>query len=116
MANDPWGFHPSCGELSDLDLTEWRVDAADGRVGEVDTYSDVTGEAFLVVEADGWIFGKVMIPAGAVTHLDRAGRTLRLDLSRDLIQDAPQYLPDEHRADPEYRAELAEYYEKAGPC
>ncbi|MFF9066125.1 PRC-barrel domain containing protein [Streptomyces sp. NPDC014891] len=116
MANDPWGFDPSCGELGDLDLTGWRVEAADGRVGEVDTYSDVTGEAFLVVEADGWIFGKVMIPAGAVTHLDPAGRTLRLDLSRQQIEDAPQYLPDQHHADPEYRAEIAAYYWENGPC
>lgn len=53
MANDPWSFDPSCGQLAGLDLTGWRVEAVDGRVGKVDEHSDETGDAFLVVNAGG---------------------------------------------------------------
>ncbi|WCD83844.1 hypothetical protein KPP03845_100163 [Streptomyces xanthophaeus] len=116
MAEDPWSFGPSCGQLAGVDLTGWRVEAADGHIGEVDEHSDETGNAFLVVDAGGWIFGKLLIPAGAVTRIDRAGRTLHLGLSRGQVEDAPQFLPDQHGGDREYREDIVEYYWKAGPC
>lgn len=116
MAQDPWSFGPSCGQLAGVDLTGWRVTAVDGRVGEVDEHSEETGDAFLVVDAGGWIFGKLLIPAGAVTRIDRDRRTLHLNLSREQIEDAPQFLPDQHSADREYREEIVEYYWRAGPC
>lgn len=62
------------------------------------------------------IFGRLLIPAGAVKRIDRDGRTLHLNLSRRQVEDAPQFLSDQHRADREYREEIVEYYWKAGPC
>ncbi|MFI6150848.1 PRC-barrel domain containing protein [Streptomyces sp. NPDC051109] len=116
MTRDPWNFHPSCRELAAVDLTGWQVMAADGHVGEVEEHSDATGDAFLVVDAGGWIFGKLLVPAGAVTRIDRDRRTLHLSLSRGRVEDAPPFLPDRHRADQEYREEVANYYWQAGPC
>ncbi|MFD3701450.1 PRC-barrel domain containing protein [Streptomyces sp. NPDC058646] len=116
MAQDPWSFNPSCGQLAGIDLTGWRVEAADGHIGEVDEHCDKTGNAFLVVDAGGWIFGKLLIPAGAVTRMDHAGRTLHLSLSRGQVEDAPQFLPDQHRGDREYWEDIVKYYWKAGPC
>ncbi|MFJ4862360.1 MULTISPECIES: PRC-barrel domain containing protein [unclassified Streptomyces] len=99
-----------------MDLTGWRVEAVDGHIGEVDEHSDERGYAFLVVDAGGWIFGKLLIPAGAVTRIDHARRALHLNLSRGQVEDAPQFLPDQHRGDPEYWEDIVEYYRKAGPC
>ncbi|MFE5494399.1 PRC-barrel domain containing protein [Streptomyces virginiae] len=116
MPEDPWGFDPSCGHLAGMDLTEWRVEAADGHIGVVDEQSDEAGNAFLVVDAGGWIFGKLLIPAGAVTRIDRARRTLHLSLRRGQVEDAPQFLPDPDQGDREYREDVVEYYRKTGPC
>ncbi|WP_030772388.1 hypothetical protein [Streptomyces sp. NRRL F-2664] len=116
MAEEPWSFRPACDPPAGVDLTGWRVQAVDGPVGEVDEHSEETGNAFLVVDAGGWIFGKLLIPAGAVRRIDREGRTLHLSLRRGQVEDAPQYLPDLHRADREYREDIVDYYWKAGPC
>ncbi|MFE5621003.1 PRC-barrel domain containing protein [Streptomyces virginiae] len=116
MVDVPWSFGSPCGELAGIDLAGWRVEAVEGHIGEVDDYSDKAGNAFPVVNAGGWIFGKLLIPAGAVTQIDPDGRSLHLILSRGQVADAPAFPPDQHRADRQYREDVVEYYWKAGPC
>lgn len=116
MEQDPWSFGQACAPLAGVDLTGWRVEAVDGHIGEVDEHSDETGNAFLVVDAGGWIFGKLLIPAGAVERIDHTACTLHLSLRKGQVEDAPQFLPDRHVADREYREDVVNYYWKAGPC
>lgn len=116
MTDSPWCFGPACDHVIGTDLSGWTVEATDGRIGEVDEHSDERDDAYLVVDAGAWIFGKLLIPAGAVARMDHGTRTIHLSLTTGQVEDAPQYLSTEQRGDPQYRADLVAYYWKAGPC
>ncbi|MEU6947446.1 PRC-barrel domain containing protein [Streptomyces sp. NPDC046316] len=116
MTDDLWSYGRLCGHVAGTDLTGWRVEAGDGHVGEVDEHADEVGDAFLVLDAGTWIFGKLLIPAGAVTRIDAEERTIHLGMSKEQVEDAPQFLSDKDRADPQYREDVVAYYRKCGPC
>ncbi|MEV7559356.1 PRC-barrel domain containing protein [Streptomyces sp. NPDC089795] len=116
MKDNPWSYDATCGRLADMDLTGWQVDATDGHIGEVDDQCDETGGAYLVVHAGAWIFGKVLVPAGAVSRVDHDAHTLHLSLSRGQVEEAPPFLSDHNRADRQYRHDVVEYYWKSRPC
>jgi hypothetical protein len=116
MTENPWSYSATCGHLPGTDLTGWSVEASDGRIGTVDEHSDEAGDAYLVVDAGKWIFGKLLLPARAVAEVDTAGRALHLCLAKEKVRDAPQFLSDRHLADRQYREDVVTYYRMAGPC
>ncbi|MGW6563879.1 PRC-barrel domain containing protein [Streptomyces sp. NPDC054975] len=110
MTDDLWSYGTRCGHVAGADLTGWRVEATDGHVGEVDEHSDETGDAYLVLDAGPWIFGKLLIPARAVVRVDAAESTIHLGLSKEQVRDAPQFLADKDLADRQYREDVVAYY------
>ncbi len=64
------------GYATGTDLTGYRVEAADGRIGKVDKHSEDVGDAYLLVDTGPWIFGRVvLVPAGTVTRIDHDDRS-----------------------------------------
>ncbi|MFF9342849.1 MULTISPECIES: PRC-barrel domain containing protein [unclassified Streptomyces] len=113
MTDDLWNYSPTCGHRSGMDLAGWSVMATDGFVGRVAEHSEETGDAHLVLDAGAWIFGKLLIPASAVVRCEPEERTIRLALSREQVEDAPQHLTETDRADPQYRDDVVAYFVEA---
>ncbi|MEU9100979.1 PRC-barrel domain containing protein [Streptomyces sp. NPDC048361] len=108
---DLWGFKDTSGHLAGVDLRGWKVEAADGSIGKVDTHSDEVGSAHLVVDTGPWIFGKrVLLPAGTVTRLDPDDNRIHVALTREQVKDSPEFEPATHLDDPTYRDIIGRYY------
>jgi hypothetical protein len=98
---------------TNVDVSGYDVEAADGSIGKVDEATYETGRSYLVVDTGPWIFGKkVMLPAGVVRGVDADQEKVFVDRTKDEIKHAPEY--DESRADDEYRGQLGSYYDSAG--
>jgi hypothetical protein len=97
-------------DLTNLDLTGFKVEARDGGIGKVDEATHEAGGSFVVVDTGPWIFGKkVMLPAGVIRDIDLDTETIFVGLTKDEIKNAPEF--DEHRyRDESYRSELGDYY------
>jgi hypothetical protein len=107
-----WKFNvatPSM-DLSNVDLTGFKVEARDGGIGKVDEATHEAGRSFVVVDTGPWIFGKkVMLPAGVIRDVDLDTETIFVDLTKDQIKNAPEF--DEKRYHEEsYRGEIGDYY------
>lgn len=88
-------------ELSNVDLTGFKVEARDGSIGKVDVATHEAGGSFVVVDTGPWILGKkVMLPAGVVRDVD---------LTKDEIKNAPEFDEKIHSAQ-SYPNEIGEYY------
>ena len=116
MQYDLWSYRievvPS-GEL--VDLTDYEVQATDGKIGKVDEATSDVGTSHIVVDTGPWIFGKkVMLPAGTVDQLDHNERTVYLDRTKEEIKNAPEY-DEQFRKDPDYHSQLGDYYGRPGP-
>ena len=112
MQRDIWTYEVDLVEP--LDVSGFRVEAADGHIGKVDEATYEVGVSYLVVDTGPWIFGrKVVIPAGTVTQLDIPNETVSVSLSKDEIKGAPEFDADsdEFRSDT-YRSQLGTYYEQ----
>jgi hypothetical protein len=97
-------------DLSNVDLTGFKVEAIDGSIGKVDEATHEAGGSFVVVDTGPWIFGKkVMLPAGVIRDVDLNGETVFVDLTKDEIKNAPEFDEDTYR-DQTYRNQVAEYY------
>jgi hypothetical protein len=97
-------------DLSNVDLTGFKVEARDGGIGKVDEVTHETGGSFIVVDTGPWIFGKkVMLPAGVIRDIDLDAETVFVDLIKDEIENAPE-LDEETFREQSYRNELGEYY------
>jgi hypothetical protein len=98
-------------DLSNVDLTGFKVEARDGGIGKVDEVTHETGGSFIVVDTGPWIFGKkVMLPAGVIRDIDLDAETVFVDLIKDEIENAPE-LDEETYREQSYRNELGEYYQ-----
>jgi hypothetical protein len=96
--------------IGDVDLTGFKVEAADGSIGNVDEASYETGSSFIVVDTGPWIFGKkVMLPAGVMERIDPADEKVFVSLTKDEIKNAPEFDEERYR-DEGYRGELGGYY------
>jgi hypothetical protein len=95
---------------SSMNLAGFSVEAADGGIGKVDETSHEIGSGYLIVDTGPWIFGrKVMLPAGVISRIDEQDHRVWVNLSKDEIQDAPEF--DESRIrDLSYRDEIGTYY------
>jgi hypothetical protein len=106
---DPWSYREDI-EVSGGNLVGYKVEATDGGIGKVDSWTQEVNASLLVVDTGPWIFGhKVMIPAGTVNHVDHADHRVYLDRTKEQIKAAPEFDPEAHTT-PEYRDKIASYY------
>jgi hypothetical protein len=101
-------------DLTNVDLTGFKVEALDGGIGKVDEATHAAGGSFVVLDTGPWILGKkVMLPAGVIRDVDLDTETIFVDLTKDEIKNAPEF--DEKRyLDEAYRNELGNYYGRRG--
>ncbi|MEH0829617.1 MULTISPECIES: PRC-barrel domain-containing protein [Micromonospora] len=98
------------GPGTPVDLTGYRVEATDGRIGSIDEASEDADARYLVVDTGPWIFGKkVLLPAGTVARVDHLDRVVHVDRTREQVKESPAFDPD-HFAHPEYRERVGSYY------
>ncbi|MFI1439578.1 PRC-barrel domain-containing protein [Streptomyces fructofermentans] len=106
-----WSYGPTAGHTPDSDLSGYRVEATDGRIGKVHKHSAEVGPQYLVVDTGVWILGrKVLLPAGTVTGMDHEDRTIRVDRTKEQIKAAPEFDEERHLGDPRYRDQLGGHY------
>jgi len=110
MAVDLWIYREVVD--TDLDLTGFRVEAADGEIGKVDRVTYEVGEGSIVVDTGPWIVGKkVVLPAGTIDHVDAEDGTVYVDRTKEEIKGAPEWDPTGY-VEQEHRIKLAEYYSR----
>ena len=104
-------FSPDVSGRPTPDLTGFEVVTRDDqKIGKVDEASNEAGNSWIVVDTGFWIFGKKrMIPAGAIESVDLDKRVLRVALSKDEVNDAPDYEKAREFQDA-YRKEMDDYY------
>src|SRR6266480_4354049 len=94
-----WTFNamtPPTTDLTNVDLTGFKVEATDGDIGKVDEAMHEAGGSFVVVDTGPWIFGKKeMLPAGVIRDVDVDTETILVGLTKDEIKNAPEF--DEKR-------------------
>ena len=101
-------------DLTNVDLTGFKVEARDGGIGKVDEATYEAGASFVVIDTGPWIFGKkVMLPAGLIREIDLDTETVFVDLTKDEIKNAPEFDEERYR-DESYRNELSGYYGRRG--
>ncbi|MEI5103747.1 PRC-barrel domain-containing protein [Streptomyces sp. PmtG] len=111
MDENMWGYRPTTGYRAGSELTGFKVEASDGGIGKVDKHSEDVGAAFIVVDTGVWIFGKhVLLPAGTITRIDAAERTIYVDRTKAEIKDSPEFDQEKHIGDPAYHEQLGTYY------
>ncbi|GGZ64459.1 PRC-barrel domain containing protein [Streptomyces subrutilus] len=111
MTEHAWSYHPASGHLTGADLTGYKVEATDGGIGKVAKHSDEVDDSYLVVDTGVWIFGKeVLLPAGTVTRVDPAQRTVHVSRTKDEIKRSPEFHRERHLADADYRQQVGTYY------
>ena len=75
------------------DVVGYDVDAIDGNIGKIDDASTDVDNAHIVVDTGWWIFGKKrLIPAGAISSIDHADGKVAVQMTKNEIKDAPDYL------------------------
>jgi hypothetical protein len=105
-----WTFRESTVDAANL--VGYSVEARDGGIGKIDEATGEAGRSQLIVDTGPWIFGKkVMLPAGVIDRVDPDTETVFVSRSKDEIKNAPEFDPDLHRDDDEYRNRLGGYYE-----
>ena len=81
-------------------------------MGTVGVARDEPSGAYLIALGGPWNGGRsLMIPAGAITGVEREARLVHLGYSRQQLGDAPVYENDRYQ-DAAYRGELTAYYER----
>ncbi|KPI02688.1 hypothetical protein OV450_4611 [Actinobacteria bacterium OV450] len=111
MTDDVWGYRETSGRREGIDLTGFKVEAADGGIGKVDKHSDEAGSAYIVVDTGPWIFGKeVLLPAGTVSRIDVEDERIYVDRTKEQIKNAPEFHREKHLQDPGYRGDIGTYY------
>ncbi|MDP8904156.1 MAG: PRC-barrel domain containing protein [Chloroflexota bacterium] len=104
----PWDYRET--SWSQMDLTDYQIEAADGEIGKVDQATQEAGGSYLIVDTGPWIFGKkVMLPAGVVSRIDHENQRVFVDRTKEQIENAPEF--DESMLDDiGYRDRVGGYY------
>jgi hypothetical protein len=111
LVTEMWTWRETIPNLQGVDLTGFKVEAADGSIGKVDEATYETGGSFIVVDTGPWIFGKkVMLPAATIQSVDSQTQQVFVDRTKDDIKNAPEFDPERYREDI-YREKLGSYYE-----
>lgn len=86
---DLWSFLDEA--WTSTDLVGFEVEAEDGRIGHVASFSADPNNSALIIDTGPWIFGrKVVLPAGLVERVDFDSSTVFVTATRDEIKDAPE--------------------------
>jgi hypothetical protein len=89
--SNTWAFKDDIG-AEPGEIVGFEVEATDGKIGKIASASHNADDAHLVVDTGKWIFGKRrLIPAGVVTGIDREHETVRVNVTKDEIKDAPDW-------------------------
>lgn len=119
MADDStniWNYREDL--MHDSDIVGFDVEAVDGHIGKIDSHSFEADDSHIVVDTGFWIFDKRrLIPAGAVTGVDHENRQVMLNLTKDQVKDAPDFVPqrwDDASGGEDVRADYSEYYRPHG--
>ena len=109
VSPDLWTYRDT-SSWGNADITGFDVEATDGSIGGVDEASFDAGSSYIVVDTGPWIFGKkVVLPAGLIQRVDVEDRRVWVDLTKNQIENAPEF--DELRyRDDDYRTEIGGYY------
>ncbi|MDJ0460126.1 PRC-barrel domain containing protein [Streptomyces sp. H27-C3] len=111
FVSDIWGYQPTTKHTPGTDLTGFKVEATDGSIGKVDKHSEDVGSSYIVVDTGVWIFGKhVLLPAGTVSSIDTAEKTIHVSRTKAEIKDSPEFDKDKHIGDPGYHQQVGGYY------
>ncbi|AWZ03924.1 MULTISPECIES: PRC-barrel domain-containing protein [unclassified Streptomyces] len=106
-----WSYRETSGRLEAIDLSGFKVEAADGGIGKVSKHSDEVGSSYLVVDTGPWIFGReVLLPAGTVTHVDVEEEKIYVDRTKEQIKAAPEFSSEKHIGDTDYYSRIGGYY------
>ena len=93
-----------------MDLGGFSVEATDGGIGKVDETTHEIGSGSLIVDTGPWIFGKkVMLPVGVISRIDPEGQRIWVNLTKDEIQNAPEF-DQSLLHDDRYRDQVGTYY------
>ncbi|MEU2610586.1 PRC-barrel domain-containing protein [Micromonospora sp. NPDC007271] len=104
------GLPHAPGPGTPIDLTGYRVEATDGRIGSIDQASEDAGARYLVVDTGPWIFGKkVLLPVGTVARVDHLERLVHVDRTREQVRNSPAFDPHDFGR-PDYREQVGSYY------
>jgi hypothetical protein len=100
----------SADRQAHADLSGYKVEAIDGRIGSIDEASYDVDAAYLVVDTGVWIFGrKVLLPAGTVQRVEHDERIVYVDRTKEQIKDSPEFDASTFHT-PEYRERVGGYY------
>ena len=92
------------------DPVGFQVVATDGAIGNIDAATHDVGESYIVVDTGVWIFGeKRMLPAGVIDRIDYDNGKVYVNLTKDEIRQAPDYVA-EHEREEAYRTDVGTYY------
>jgi len=92
------------------DLLGFDAEATDGHIGKIDETSIDAGSSHIVVDTGHWIFGKKrLIPAGAISRIDRTEEKVFLTMTKSQIRDAPDFDPG-FLDDSTYKDRLTNFY------
>lgn len=102
-----WDYRESTWTL-DADLVGYAVDVTDGRAGRIADAASTSAGRYVIVEIDDASEGVRVVPAGVVAELRHEDRTVRIDLSRRQLDEAPTH--DDHPRSTSEIADLESYY------
>ncbi len=95
----------------------YDIHATDGDIGHVEGMlvdEETWAVRYLVINTSNWWLGhKVLIAPQWITAVDWSGQSVSVDLSRDLIQNGPEYDPDTGTSREQERS-LYQHFGRAG--
>jgi uncharacterized protein YrrD len=99
------------------EVLKYRIHARDGDIGHVEDYmidDETWSIRYFEVDTRNWLPGKKMlIPTSAIQNVSWENAKVFVDLTRQVIKDAPEYHPgDQLQAD--YEKQLQEHLARAG--
>ncbi len=112
VSKNVWTYRADMDTASQqANLVGYDVEAADGRIGNIDDATTETSRQYVVVDTGFWIFGKKrLIPAGMITRVDHPNRKVYVAMTKDQIKQAPDYDAAMTTADDAYYDKYADYY------
>jgi hypothetical protein len=95
------------------EVNGYHIRAADGEIGHVEDFildDDDWTVRYMVIDTQNWLPGKkVLISPAWVEEVKWPERKVRVDLSRELIKNSPEYDPDEP-VNKRFEERLYDYY------
>jgi hypothetical protein len=93
-----------------IDVSGFRVEAVDSRVGKVERSTLEPGSSHLIIDTGPPLLGKkLLLPSGLVSGIDRDEEIVRVACTEEELKNAPTFDP-ERQDDPIYRDQVAAYY------